>query len=223
MQPIPQSWQIASLVQLRDRWPVDEPRGLALLNAGLADSTATMRLRLEPSPLQSALGNAMLADAEAGRLRDWVAKSKPILDNLVASRRARDDATRNTSGGLTADAFAPEVRQVFRGLDVAGKNAYLADAVRRGDAPTIAALVTVPVAVSGMTLQEQDLWRETFLNSKTGKGAGRIADEMANIVNTSAELWNAIGTPGPAAVQTSRFGDATQSAQFSMDGTRAAA
>ena len=159
-----------------------------------SEASGLLELAKKPDPLKSPAANELVVNAEKARLRTLIAESRGKLTNLVNSFRAADEAARITRAKLVPDAFATEIRNVFRSLDTAGKHAFMGEAMKAGDGSTIAAIVTVPAVLSGLSAQQSEQYREAFLESIAPSNKG-TADEMQVICDTAIQSAESLARP----------------------------
>jgi hypothetical protein len=156
--------------------------------SGLAD------LIEKPDTMKSAVANELLTNAEKARLRTLAADSQGKLNNIIATHRAALDAARVQKAKLVPDGFASEIRSVFRSLDTAGKHALLGEAIKTGQAATVAAIVTAPTVLSGLTAQQSAQYREAFLDSVAPNNDAE-AGEMQTVCDTALQIVESIARP----------------------------
>jgi len=155
---------------------------------------AVMLTELKPDADRSEAFNATVKNAEAARLRDRIAKSRGELNLLTANFRAEQQRARMAKANLTEGALAQELRTVFRGLDAESKINFLAEAIKAGDAATVASIVKAPPILVGLSAQQQAHWEQAFLE-KYSPSDTRDIDELQQIINTSLDLAESIATP----------------------------
>lgn len=159
-----------------------------------SEARSLVQLVENPDPMKSPAAIDLVVNAEKARLRSLIAESRGKLTNLVSGSRAADEAARVTKAKLVPDALAAEIRSVFRSLDTAGKHKFLGEAIKAGDGPTIAAIVTVPSVVTGISAQQSEQYREAYLESIAPSNKG-VADEMQAVCDTAIQSAEEIARP----------------------------
>ncbi len=121
---------------------------------------------------------------------------KKVKSAAEANERAKEKATAEIKACRAAmrstlemveNHRAPEIRGYLRGLSQAERSDILAEAVKRKDAATIAAVVDAPAYLSGETDERTALLRSKYETEHNPELAERIADlEQALAINTAA-------------------------------------
>lgn len=158
------------------------------------EASAVLELMEHPDPMKSSVAIDLLINQEKARLRDLIARSRGELNGLVSGFRDSREAARRTKANLVPDSFAAESRSVFRQLDTESKHAFMATAIKAGDSATVAAIVTVPAILSGLSATQQADYREAFLDTVAPSSAG-IADEMQAAVDTALRVAESFAQP----------------------------
>jgi hypothetical protein len=158
------------------------------------EASGLVELMTHPDPMKSSVANDLVVNAEKSRLRALAGESREKLSRIVSGRRAASDAARLAKARLMPDDHAAEIRGVFRSLDPAAKHSFMAEAIKTGDASTIAAIVTARPLLSGLSAEESAHYREAFLESVAPHN-DHIAEEMQAICDTAIRTVESLATP----------------------------
>lgn len=171
----------------------------AILTRLEKEVSGLLDLMEHPDPMKSSVAIDLLINQEKARLRDLSTRSRSELDALVSGFRASQEAARRAKANLVPDQYAAETRAVFRALDTEQKNTFLAMSLKAKDSATVAALLSVPPVLSGLTAQQSTEYREAFLDTVAGPSSAGIADEMQSAVDTSLQIVEMVARPAGAA------------------------
>lgn len=105
----------------------------------------------------------LLAVQRKGRawLNTMVERSDAVQQAAGAEVKALDSAIRAKVG--TPTQHAAEIRTYLRGLDPETRHGALEEAAKAGDAATMAAMLDAPGYLSGLNQQQQDAFRQLYL------------------------------------------------------------
>lgn len=189
---------------LSGRFPADtsiSDKVKAVLTRIEKEASNLLEIMTKPDPEKSAMAIDRIINDEKGRLRDLIAKSRNEVNPLIAGWRASADAERVRKANLVPDAFAGEIRAVFRGMSWPAQLAFMATATDRLDGAVVAAVLNAPLVLSGLTPEQLEQFREAYLN-RTSKSSAPIADEMQSCVDTFFNSADALAAPDGAAKRT---------------------
>ena len=165
------------------------------------EASNLLEIMTKPDPEKSAMAIDRIINDEKGRLRDLIAKSRNEVNPLIAGWRASADAERVKKANLVPDAFAGEIRAVFRGMAWPAQLQFMATATDRLDGAAVAAVLNAPLVLSGLTQDQAEQFREAYLN-RTSKSAAPVADEMQACCDTFFNSADALAAPDGAAKRT---------------------
>lgn len=188
-------YKLLAFHALRSRLPADDPTAEqidAVLHRIETELVGLADLISRPDKMKSEMANDLLVNQEKARARDVIARSRGELTTLVTAARSSQEAARLEKAKLVPDAYAGEIRSVFRALDPAGKAKFMGEAIRAGDAPVIAAIVTAPSILSGLPAEQASQYRESYLNSISPNSTA-AADELEAICAGALAVANELG------------------------------
>lgn len=158
----------------------DNPAALRLQSEAkrLQEGTAALdNVNAHPSPLDTPDGHALkvarLAKKLDAQITDSINRAGDILrDGLSDAQRRIDEKV-----DLRPNAFASEIRAVFRGLSSTAKAAMINDLVVSNRGPELAAIVKAPLVLTGITEDR----RETYERMILSKHASAELNEQAKL------------------------------------------
>lgn len=189
---------------LSARFPADtsiSDKVKAVLTRIEKEASNLLEIMTQPDPEKSAMAIDRIINDEKGRLRDLIAKSRNDVNPLIAGWRAGADAERVKKANLVPDAFAGEIRAVFRGMAWPAQLQFMSTATDRLDGAAVAAVLNAPLVLSGLTQDQAEQFREAYLN-RTSKSSAPIADEMQACCDTFFNSADALAAPDGAAKRT---------------------
>lgn len=198
---------IQSLTVLRAlsaRFPADtsiSDKVKAALTRIEKEASGLLEIMQKPDPEKSSMAIDRIINDEKGRLRDLIAKSRNEVNPLIAGWRAEQDAARVRKANLKPNEYASETRLVFRGLEYAQKLQFMQNIANENDGAMAASLLDAPAALTGLSRDQAEQFRESFLD-KTSKSCAPVANEMQSCVDTFFNSADALAAPDGAAKRT---------------------
>lgn len=195
---------IQSLTVLRalsGRFPSDttiSDRVKAVLNRIEKEASGLLEYMEHPNPDLSSEAVTRVVNAEKSKLRDLIAASRNEVNPMIAKWQNEQTAARVKKAALVPDEYAAEIRQTFRLMPYPAQLAFVADATSRLDGPTIAAIITAPPVLSGLTPEQVERFREAFLD-RTSKSSAPLAEEMQSCTDTFFNSADGLAKPDGAA------------------------
>jgi hypothetical protein len=174
------------------------------------EATGLSELVANPDPMKSQVANELLVNAEKARLRDLVAEARQKANQLLGDLQNNREAERLQKAKLVPDEFAAEVRSVFRDLNQTEKMRFMSEAIKSGDFAAIAALVTAPPILSGLTAEQSTNFRDSFLERMAPRTA-TVLDDVTDICETSFSTLDRLARPIGGAL-TAQASDAVHAA-----------
>ena len=150
--------------------------------ANQAESLST--LQNKPDPMKSDMANSMAISAAKSQLKATLEQVSPKLNGFISDYRTNLNANQYQVAQLVPDQHAAEIRSIFRGLDAKGKNEFMKTAIDNTDRASVAAIVTVPVVMSGLSSEAQSLYKTAFLD-KVAPMDTSFVDELQTVVDSS--------------------------------------
>lgn len=193
-------YQLHSIRALIERVPGDSPASAkvtAILTTLEKEAIGIANLAKTEDPMASAAANTMIMNQQKDRLRDLAAKARGELSVIILAAKSSFDAARVQKGRLEPDAFAAEIRSVFRGLSSTEKAQFILSATKALDGHAIAAIVTAPAVLTGLTAEQIAGYREHFLDaiSPGSKAERDTAAELQNVCEITMGVIDQIGAP----------------------------
>lgn len=167
------------------------------------EASAAMAIFKNPDPDRSASFIDKAIGDQLARVRDLVAKARPALLTAIANWRNSQEAARVKKAALVPDAFSAEVRSVFRQMAYPAQMAFIAEAVKKDDGASVAAITEAPPILSGLTREQTDIFRGMYLDAFAPSSAA-IADEMLSCVTTALNAAESFAQPIGATVRTDK-------------------
>jgi hypothetical protein len=160
----------------------------------LDEHVATIvELKTNPDPMLSQLAiDKRLSDART-KLRDTAATARARSGVLTGEYRSNLHANQKQTARLVPNEYSREIRDVFRALDLAGKNKLMAQAIESGDASTIAAITEVPYALTGLSSEMHAGYRDAYLDAVCPIDFNFI-DELENVTATALKTADEIAS-----------------------------
>lgn len=157
--------QLAALKALVERIPGDGPTSQKVKNAleRIARETETVA-NFKPDPMKSDLANTMLQNQEKSHLRDLVEKTRGELGALTAAFESEQAASRAAKAQLVKGEFDVETRSLLRSLAPEQRMETINTAFKTGDTKTLAAVLTAPANLSGLTAGQHSHFTQSWLD-----------------------------------------------------------
>jgi len=169
-----------------------------LMNRIEREASGVIEVMNNPDPERSALAIDRIINAEKASLRAEIGNARREAYPLIASWRAQQDAARIQKANLVPDAFAAEIRSVFRTMSWPAKLQFMTDATSLLDGATVAAVLNAPPVLAGVTPEQLAQFREAYLN-KTSKSSEQVAASMQSAVDTFFTAADDLARPDGAA------------------------
>ncbi|RFC35892.1 MAG: hypothetical protein DID92_2727743813 [Candidatus Nitrotoga sp. SPKER] len=188
--------KFASIKHLITRIPEDGQLGTELrelMQRIEKDAFVATELREHPDPMRSAVAIAQDVATAQEKLKVTVSAVRDLFCSKITQFRENVKAEQLKSANLVPNEYAAEIRLIYRSLDDAGKTKILADAFTQHDGATMAALISVPPVLTGISPDRIALLHQQFLDlvapaknvdfinkfSDTSEEILRIANEIA--------------------------------------------
>ena len=192
--------QLAALKALTERIPGDGQTSQKVKNAleRIARETELVA-NFKPDPMKSDLANTMLQNQEKSHLRDLVEKTRGELGALTAAFESEQSASRAAKAKLTPGQFDAEIRSVMRGLDSETRMKALDAAFKSADTATLAAILTAPPALSGLTAGQHLHFTQSWLDHAAPHDRDFLP-ELQSVISTSLGVASGFAKPIGGAV-----------------------
>jgi hypothetical protein len=191
-----QASHLRSLVELRKRLPPGTPASArigALLDQLGVEAQAVAQIADYPDLMESGVAHQLRLDAAQSRLRDLAATMRGQLNGLINSFATEHDAARLKLAQLIPNAYAAELRTVFRGLGRTEQLEFLARIIKDRDGASAAALLLVSPTLSGLSAEQVESYRKAFLD-QVSESADDVVDELRAVCETSLRVIDSVAT-----------------------------
>jgi hypothetical protein len=177
--------QLAALKSLTERIPGDGPTSQKVKNAleRIARETELVA-NFKADPMKSDLANTMLQNQERAHLRDAIEKVRSELGALTAAFESEQAASRAAKAQLVKGEFDVETRSLLRSLTPEQRMETINTAFKTGDTKTLAAVLTAPANLSGLTAGQHSHFTQSWLDHAAPRDA-EFLPELQNVIGTS--------------------------------------
>jgi len=191
--------------RIPDIGPVSDRARLIL--AGIGEECSNIfELMTHPNIEHSQIKIDMVLNQEKINLRRKIDAAATELIPSVERWRVAQEAARVAQADLKPDAFAQETRMVFRTMGFPEKLAFVSAATDAGDGKTMAAILSCPPILSGLTEAQQTQFRDAFLD-RVADSSDDTANEVLACIQTALSAAAIVGKPvGAAPAPTSASG-----------------
>lgn len=151
--------------------------------------------------MKSEVGNNMLQNQERAHLRNELEKARAELSALVGAFASEQAAERALKARLIPGEFDSELRGVVRALEAGARLQFINNAFEVDDAKTIAAILTAPPALSGLTQAQHDQFTGFWLD-RCAPYDRDFVNELKSVIDTSLGIVGGFTKPvGGASLQ----------------------
>jgi hypothetical protein len=151
--------KISALAAIAARVAGDAPSNIYSARRAMAQeltklhtgSTALQKMHATPDPTITPATHTKRVTAAATKLREQAATARGRIHQIAQDRLAELDRQIATKVNLKPNAYAPEIRAVFREKPPEAQQRFLVELATQNRGPELAALLEAPGSVTGMT------------------------------------------------------------------------
>jgi hypothetical protein len=184
-----------AIAHLLKRLPINDgqlSRTARQMTAKIEDATNVLaKLNDEPDPMASPLAIKMRVDKARAELIKVTTEASEGIAALIKTNRDNVQAQQLQIANLIPSAHQLEIRSIFRGLPTGDKLQVLGEAVERGDGQFVAALVTAPSFLSGLTDNQASQYKRMYLEKVAPLDSTHI-DETESAANGVIDAANSM-------------------------------